>query len=378
LLNNKKIISSILLGASIFVFSACSDTKKEEKKVEVKKIEKVNVNVHKIKRQTYPIWVDFSGKTEAFKNVDVTSRVNGELKELFFKAGENVKKGQLLFKIDDSQYKAVLDQKNAGLQKNKASLNLAYANVKRYKPLVKKGLAPREKLDELIASQRQALATVNADKATIKQAKLDVEYTNIKASISGQIGKSLLDVGNLVSASSTNLAKIVDSKILYVNFDPSAREVSLIKKYKAQENPSVKISLENSPNLQLDGNIDFIDNTTNKTTGTVSMRAKIDNKDNIIFPGTFVQIKLFISDQVPLIAVHPNNLGQNQLGSFVYIVDQNNRIKTRQIETQYSNNDLVMIKSGLEEGDNVVVSNITKLRDNTLVNPTLVDNPIKQ
>lgn len=378
MINTKKAISALLIGASIFVFTACSD-KKEEKKVEVKKIEKTNVNVHKIKKQTYPIWVDFSGKTEAFKNVDVTSRVNGELKEVFFKAGEHVRKGQLLFKIDDSQYKAVLDQKNAGLQKNKASLNLAYANVKRYKPLVKKGLAPREKLDELVANQRQAQATVNADQATIKQAKLDVEYTNIKASIDGQIGKSLLDVGNIVSASSTSLAKIVDSKILYVNFSPSAREVSLIKKYKAQENPTVKVSLENTvDHLELSGNIDFIDNTTNETTGTVSMRAKIDNKENIIFPGTFVQIKLFISDKIPFIAVHPNNLGQNQLGSFVYVVNQNNRIKTRQIQTQYSNNDLVMIKSGLEEGDNVVVSDITKLRDNTLVNPTLVENPIKK
>lgn len=375
----KKVLLLPLAFGLITIFSGCEE-KKVEQKVEVKKeIKKVDVNVHTLKKQPYEIWVDFSGKTEAFKNVDVTSRVNGELKEVFFKAGDSVKKGQLLFKIDDSQYKAVLEQKMASLQKDKASLNLAISQVNRYKPLVEKGLAPREKLDELVASQRQYQAVVNADSATIKQSKLDVEYTNIKATIDGQIGKSFVDVGNLVSASSTSLAKIVDSKILYVNFNPSAREVSLIKKYKSEANPRVKVRLENSEDtIELKGNIDFIDNTTNETTGTVSMRAKIDNSENIIFPGTFVEIKLFITDKIPVIAVHPNNLGQNQVGAFVYVVNKENKIETRQVTTQYSNNDLAMIKDGLQEGDKVVVSNITKLRDGILVNANEVENPIKK
>lgn len=365
--------------STTLIFSACSD-KKEQKETNTKnEIKKVEVNVHTIKRQTYPIWVDFSGKTEAFKSVDVTSRVNGELKEVYFNAGKQVKKGDLLFKVDDNQYKAVLEQKIAAQQKDKASLNLAIANVKRYKPLVEKGLAPREKLDELIANQKQLQAAVNADDASIKQAQLDVEYTNIRATIDGQIGKSLVDVGNLISASSTKLAKIVDSKYLYVNFNPSAREVSLIKKYKSEESPRVKVRLENSDDrVELKGNIDFIDNKTNENTGTVTMRARIDNSENIIFPGTFVEIKLFITDQIPIIAVHPNNIGQNQLGSFVYVVNQQNTIETRQIETQYSNNELVIVSKGLKEGDRVITSNLAKLRNGILVNAKEVENPIKK
>ncbi len=368
----------ILITILALLLSACED--KKEPKIEVKKeIKKVDVDVHTLKKEQYEIWVDFSGKTEAFKSVNVTSRVGGELKKIFFEAGDNVKKGDLLFKIDDSQYKAILEQKMASLQKNKASLNLAIANVKRYKPLVEKGLAPREKLDELLANQKQLQAVVNADSATIKQAELDVEYTTIRATIDGQIGKSLVDVGNLVNVSSTTLAKIVDSEYLYVNFNPSSKEVSLIKKYKSEDNPRVKVRLENSDDrIEVKGNIDFIDNNTNETTGTVFIRAKIDNKENIIFPGTFVEIKLFITDKIPLIAVHPNTLGQNQLGSFVYIVDSENKIRIRQIESQYSNNDLVLIKDGLNEGDRVIVSNITKLKDGLLVNPKEVENPIKK
>ena len=372
----KKILSLSIIFTSLFIFSACE--KKEEKKVEAQEIKKVEVQVNTMKKETYPIWVDFSGKTEAFKNVEVTSRVNGELKEIFFKAGEDVKKDQLLFKIDDSQYNAILEQKTAGLQKDQASLNLAISNVNRYKPLVKDGLAPREKLDELEATQKQLQAVVNASKASIKQATLDVEYTQIKATIDGKVGQNLLDVGNLVNASSTILTKIVDSKKLYVNFNPSTNEVSLINKYKSQENPTVKIKLENNDSIELKGNIDFIDNSTNETTGTVLMRAIIDNKDNVIFPGSFVEIKLFITDNIHLLAVQPNILGQNQLGSFVYVVNAENKIQSKQVEIQYSNKDLAIIKSGLEEGDRVVVSDITKLRNNLLVNATVVENKIKK
>lgn len=359
----------------LLVFWGCE--KKEEKELETKEIEKVEVEVNKIVKKTYPIWVNFSGKTEAFKNVEVTSRVSGELKEIYFKAGDEVKKDQLLFKIDDSQYKAILEQKIAGLQKDEASLNLAISNVNRYKPLVKDGLAPREKLDELVATQKQLQAVVNASKASIKQATLDVEYTQIRATIDGKVGQNLLDVGNLVNATSTVLTKIVDSKKLYVNFNPSANEVSLIKKYKSQDNPTVKVKLENNDSIELKGNIDFIDNTTNQSTGTVLMRAIIENEDNIIFPGTFVEIKLFITDEIPVIAVHPNTLGQNQLGTFVYVVNAENKLETRQVEIQYSNEDIAIIKSGLNEGDNVVVSDITKLGNGMVVNATVVENKIK-
>lgn len=371
----KKYLFMPLFISTLFLFVGC-EKKKEEVKQEPKK-QILEVKVHTMKKQAYPIWVDFSGKTEAFKSVEVISRVNGELKKIFFQAGSQVKKGDILFKIDDSQYKAVLEQKNAAMEKNIASLNLAIANVKRYKPLVEKGLAPREKLDELIASQKQLQATVDADRASIKQAKLDVQYTSVKASIDGQIGKELVDVGNLVGATSTVLANIVDASTLHVNFSPSAKEVSLIKQYKSEKNPSVKVYLEDNENIELQGNIDFIDNTTNVKTGTVQMRAKIDNSKNIVFPGTFVRLKLFISDKIPFLAIHPDMVGQNQLGSFVYVVNTQNKLEKRKIEIDYSNRDFAIAKSGLVEGDRVVVSETTKLKEALEVKALEVENPIK-
>ena len=374
---SKKTLATLVISTSLLLLAGCE--KKEEKKELIQEVKKVTVDVHTIKKQSYPIWVDFSGKTQAYKKVELTSRVSGELKRIHFKDGEDVKKGQVLFTIDDSQYHSILDQKKATLEKNKASLNLAIANVKRYEPLVSKGLAPKEKLDELKASQKQMQAVVHLDLAAIKQVQLDVDYTSIKSTINGQVGKSLVDMGNQVSASNTVLAKIIDAKILYENFNPSAKEVSLIKKYKSELNPKVKIKPENSDDtLELEGKIDFIDNTTNESTGTVAMRAKINNQDNILFPGTFVEIKLFLTNKLEFIAIHPNNISQNQLGSYVLVVDKDNKIKTKQIEISYSNKDLAIVKNGLLEGDKIITIEINKLSNNQSVLSTEVKNQVKK
>ncbi|AXH10170.1 efflux transporter periplasmic adaptor subunit [Malaciobacter halophilus] len=371
--------TSIFIFTSILaVFLTACQEKQEQKEIK-KEVKKVKVDVHTLKKQTYPIWVNFSGKTQAYKNVAITSRVTGELEKRFFEAGEFVKKEQLLFKIDDTKYKNIVEQREATLQKDKASLNLAIANVKRYSPLVKKGLAPQEKLDQLIAEQKQLQAVVNADIAALKQAKLDVEYTQIKATIDGVIGKPLVDIGNMINASSTELAKVVQSNPLYTNFNPSTDEVSLIKKYKSEEKPKVEvIQSQNEYNtVKTTGHVDFIDNVTNETTGTVAMRAIINNDENLLLPGTFVEINLFITDKIPVIAVSPNNLGQNQLGAYVLVVNEENKIETRQLKLNYSNKDLVIISEGLQEGDKVIVSDITKLRNGMSVEATQVENPIK-
>lgn len=374
---NKKFLSIVLI-ASTFLLSGCD--KKEEKKIEVKKeFPKAQVQVHTIKKQSYPIWVDFSGKTEAKNSVFVTAKVAGELKEIYFKAGETVKKDQKLFKIDDRAYQTVLSQKKASLQKNKASLNLAIANVKRYKPLVEKGLAPREKLDELIANQKQLQAVVNADQASIKESKIDVDDTIIKASIAGKIGKSLIDIGNNVSTSD-KLVHITQSNDLYVNFNPSSKEVFLLNQYKSEKYPKVIVLPEDIDNLDLGlkGEVDFIDSVTDEKTGTVAMRATIKNEKELLFPGTFVNIKLFVTDKIPVIAIHPNNLSQNQLGFFVYTVDTNNKIQKRQVKVEYSNKDLAIIKSGLQENDKVIVSATNRLKENQEVQASEVANPIKK
>ena len=369
----KKVL--LLLGVLGVLLSGC-DEKKEKTPVVVKEIP-IAVNIHTLKKETYPIWVDFSGKTQAVDEVMVISRVTGELKESLFKPSDTVKKDQLLFKIDKSEYQVVWDQKNAILQKDIASLNLAKANVNRYEPLVKEQLAPREKLDELIATKKQLEATIRADKAALEAAVLNLDYCDVKASIDGQIGKELVLIGNIVNTG-TELAKIVQTKFLYVNFNPSAHEVGMIKKYKSVDKPKVKVLLRSRKGLdiELTGVIDFIDNVSNTSTGTVAMRAKILNDKQLLFPGTFVELKLFVTDKLPILAVHPDQISQNQQGQYVLVVTLENKIETRQIKTTYSNNDLVIVSEGLKEGDKIVVGTVNALRNGSKVSMTEVANPI--
>jgi len=368
-------LSLMILTGFVFIFVGCGEEKDKTSVVEKEK--PIAVKVHTLKKETYPIWVSFSGKTQAVDEVMVVSRITGELEKRLFTPGGSVKKGEILFQINKREYQAVWDQKNAILQKDKASLALAIANVQRYEPLVKEQLAPREKLDELIATQKQLEATIQADIAALDAAKLNLEYCDVRASIDGQIGKELVLIGNTVSVG-TQLAQIVQTDFLFVNINPSAHEVAIIKKYKSEVHPKVIVKLRGNKKIdvELAGKIDFIDNVSNTSTGTVAMRAKIVNENHLLYPGTFVELKLFVSDQIPILAVHPDQISQNQLGQYVYVVDKNNTIETRQIQSSYSTNDFVIISEGLKEGDRVVVGTINGLRNGLLVEASEVPNPI--
>jgi len=366
---------AITLSVSLLFLSGCGED--NIKKSIVKEEKPLAVKVHTLKKETYPIWVDFSAKTQAVDEVMVISRVTGELEKSLFKPGDSVKKDQILFTIDKREYQAQWEEKNAILERDKASLELAVANVKRYEPLVKEQLAAKEQLDELVAQQKQLEATIRADKAALEAVSLDLEYCNVRASISGQIGKELVLIGNIVDKG-TELATIVQTEFLYVNFNPSANEVALIKKYKSEEKPKVKVVLKGERGLDFtfDGQIDFIDNVSNTSTGTVAMRAKITNKDLLLFPGTFVELKLFVTDKVPVIAVHPDQIAQSQQGQYVYAVTKENNISKRQVKTNYTNNDFVMISEGLKEGDRVVVGTVHGLQEGLKVEATEVSSPI--
>lgn len=373
-----KTLTSLLAFLLLSLFVACEEKEKATATVLSKEVKSMAVNVHTIAKRTYPIWVKFSGKTQAVDEVIVISRVSAEIQKILFKAGDTVKKGDILFSLDKSEYQAVLDQKNAILQKDKASLSLAIANVKRYKPLVAESLAPKEKLDELQATQKQLESTIKADYANLESAKLNVEYCSVKASISGQIGKELILVGNIVNEG-TKLAKIVQTQNLYVNFNPSAKEVALIKKYKSTQSPKVSVELKEGKNIliNLEGELDFIDNVSNVSTGTVAMRAKIANKEQLLFPGSFVELKLFVTDKLPILALHPDQIFQNQQGAFIFVISEENKVEQRAVTTGYSNNDLVIIQEGLREGEKVLVGTIRTLREGMSVIATEIDNPIK-
>jgi len=371
----KNVISILFFFSMILlILSGCNNTK--ETQTVVKKEEPIKIKVHTLTRESYPIWGSFSGKTQAVDEVMVMARVEGELKERLYNPGDMVKKDQILFTIDKSEYLAVFDQKKAILEKDKASLKFANANVKRYQPLAKEQLAPREKLDELVATQKQFEATIRADEAAIVEAQLNLSYCDVRASIDGQIGKEKVFIGNLVQPG-TELAKIVNSEYLYVNFNPSAEEVSIIQKYKSQTDPKVKVFLRGGKKTKiiLEGEIEFIDSVSNSSTGTVPVRAKVYNPDRVIFPGSFVIIDVQISEHMKVVAVDPNQVYQNQQGQYIYAIDSNNTVKVKQIQPIFSNNNMVILPKKFI-GERVVAEIIRTLPSGVKVTPVEVNNTV--
>lgn len=370
--NLKKSIYSIILSASLLFLSGCGD----DKVVAAPKAPPpLNVETVTVQKKMFPLWVEFTGTTKASSDQEIRARVAGRLEKRFFEDGATVKKGDKLFLIEQSQYQSNLDAAKAKKQKDEAALALAKADVKRYVPLVKEGLAARATLEQYEAKRDSLIAALAADEAAIRNAELELSYTLIKAPIAGQVSTRRVDVGNLVGyGESTLLTTIVQTDKIYAYFSPSEQEVQKLYKFRSRKNLPAFIEVRGQgedifKRKRLDGFVDFSDNIVDPLTSTVSMRATIDNKDQTVYPGTFVYVNIFVTDQIAFIMVPPQAIFEDQLGKFVYTVDQNNTASRTEVKTSLSSRHYVAISSGLKENDKVVISGLAKVKDGRQLAP---------
>ena len=352
---------NILLLSFILLLSACSDEKQQPIK---KEIPPLAVNTITVKKMPVPIWKQYTGMTKASSQQEVKARVPGVLKKIYFKDGATVVKGQKLFMIEQDQYIAARDAAKAKKAQDEASLRLAQADVARYEPLVKEGLAPRATLEQYQAQRAGLKAAIAGDIAEIKQAELELSYTMVRAPISGKVSARRVDIGNLVGqGESTLLTTIVSMDPIYAYFSPSQTDVRMFQKYKNKEKPDAYIEVPSSiEQIRLNGFIDFSNNTVDPLTSTITMRATIDNSEGKVLPGTFVYINMFINDKYKFLMIPPEVIFDDQLGSFVYVVDANSTIKRADVTTDYSSKYYVSVKEGLKDGDKVIVSALVKLK----------------
>ena len=277
--------------------------------------------------------------------------------------------------IEQSQYQSNLDAAISRKEKDLAALALSKADVRRYQPLVKEGLAARATLEQYEAKRDSLIAAIGADDASIRNAELELSYTLITAPISGQVSARRVDVGNLVGyGESTLLTTIVQTDKMYTYFSPSEKDVQRIYKFRSRENLPAFIEVRGQgedifKRKRLDGFVDFSNNIVDPLTSTVSMRATIDNEEKSVYPGTFVYINVFITDQFAFIMVPPQAILEDQLGKFVYTVDTNNTARRTSIKTALSSRHYVSISSGLKDNDKVVISGLVKIEDGRLLSP---------
>ncbi len=302
-----------------------------------------------------PIYMDSFGDLAALYNVDIKSQVTGEIKEVHFSEGDTVKKGDLLFIIDPEQYKAAEAKAQAALAGDLADLGLKKDILERNKPLFEKQLVSEQQFNTYQTDVAAAQAQVEADKANLKTAQLNLEYCYIKSPIDGITGKRQVDAGNIVTANSgPALVNIKTIDPLYVDFTIPERKLPELRDSMTDEKLKVEIRVDGDKNGPYVGELSFLDNTVDDTTGTVSLRATVPNENHDLWPGQFVQVRLVLRTEQGAVVVPYEAVQLGQQGEYLYVVTPKKTADLRIVETGMRDGDNIAIEKGVKKGETVV------------------------
>ncbi|MCQ9329264.1 MdtA/MuxA family multidrug efflux RND transporter periplasmic adaptor subunit [Pelistega suis] len=303
------------------------------------------------------------------QSVTVRSQVDGILQAILFEEGQLVKKGDVLAKIDPRTYQAALDQAKGSLAQNQAKLNNARQDLKRYQTLFKQDSIARQEVDTQQALVREYEANQKTLQAAVEQAELNLGYTSVIAPIDGRLGLRTVDVGNLITANSTDgLVVITQTQPIDVSFAiPDSYIDKVAKAFYAGQKLAVSISSKDNSRELAHGVLVSMDNQVDSTTGTVKLKARFDNQEYQLFPNQFVNAKIVLQEIMNALVLSNDAIQYNNEGAFVYVVQDDNTVKTQTIQLGVVNNGLTQILSGLNETDKVVIEGLDRLRNGAKV-----------
>ena len=331
------------------------------------------VTVAEVVKETVPVYLDYVGTLQAVNTVDIVARVEGFLQERAFVDGADVKKGDLLFVIDPRPFEAQLENAQAQLAKDEAALAYARQQVERYKPLVDKEFIARNAFDQFSTQVKELQAAVEADRAAIKLAELNLSYCRMYAPFDGRIGRRYVDVGNLVGAGQdTKLATLVQLDPIYVYFSPSSRYLPEILKQQEKGKLTVRLILPDESIHPYEGAVDFVNNTVESTTSTISMRAVVHNPDKNLLPGQYVQVRLLLTMKPDAFLVPEQAVSDTQGGAYVFVVNKDNKVESRDIVAGTTYNGMRIIEEGVKPGERVIIEGLQKVKPGITVQPKLV------
>lgn len=317
----------------------------------------------------FPLYYKALGTVTATNTVNVRSRVGGELVKINFKEGQRVKAGDLLAEIDPRSYQIALQQAEGTLAQNQAQLKNAQIDLERYKGLFAEDSIAKQTLDTQAALVAQYQGTIKTNQAAVGDARLNLDFTRIRAPISGRLGLRQLDVGNLVAANDTTaLVVITQTQPITVVFTLPETELStVLSRYRSGAQLLVQ-AWDRGDTQQLSvGVLSSLDNQIDTTTGTLKFKAGFENQDEMLFPNQFVNVRL-LADTLKDVVLAPSaamQFGTN--GTFAYVMDGDNKVTIRSLKLGASDGDLTVVKEGLAKGERVVLEGTDRLRDGSEV-----------
>jgi RND family efflux transporter MFP subunit len=325
-------------------------------------------------------WDVYTGRLEAVESVEVRSRVSGYLQSVHFTDGATVRKGALLFVIDPRPYQAELSRAKAALEQGIAQYERTQKDFARVQQLVKSRAVSQEEVDTRAADRRQAEEAVQAARAAVEAVRLNVEFTQVRAPISGRISREFVTEGNLInggSADSTLLTRIIALDPIYGYFDMDERSYLKYahlwrdgKRPGAREVPiPVHLGLADETGFPHRGHLDFVDNRLDPNTGTMSGRAVFPNPDHVLIPGLFARIRLPGSGQYEALLLPDEAIGSDQTLRFAFVVNDQNTVEYRKVEPGPLIDGLRVIRSGLNSEEWVIVNGVQRVRAGATVDP---------
>jgi membrane fusion protein, multidrug efflux system len=334
------------------------------------------VTVKQVMKRDVADTVTFIGRVVAIDKVEVVARVPGFIQERNFTEGQIVKKGDLLFRIEQDTYKAAVDQQSANLAKAKATEVNANLQLKRNQELVKTQAATQATVDQLAAAEQGAQADILQAQALLEQARINLGYTEIHSPIDGKIGIANFTVGNLVQPSSGSLATIVSQDPIYVTFQPSEADVIAYKRRLAEaggKNPhlNVHIKLPDGTIYPHPGLTNLLDVQVQPNTDTVTVRAQLPNPEGLLIPGGVVSVIVERGAPQQSLLVPQSAVLLDQAGHYVMVVDDAKKVEERRITTGGEQGRDVVVTHGLKEGELIIVEGVQKVRPGQVVSATV-------
>ena len=324
-------------------------------------------------------WDEFSGRLEAVERVDVRSRVAGAVQSVHFSEGALVKAGDLLVTIDPAPYAAETERAQAQVFAAQARLDNAGSELDRAQRLWDQSAIARRELDERVNARREAEANVRAAEAALRSAQLNLGYTQVRAPVSGRVGKLEVTIGNLVPAGpgAPVLTTLVSVSPIYASFDADEEVVSRALKDLPGSALAARSKLESIPVLMstgaddaaVRGRLQLVDNQVNAKSGTVRVRAVFDNADGALIPGQFAHIKLGRAKPTDAVLVSERAVGTDQSKKFVLVVGADNKATYREVTLGAPAEGLRIVTHGLKPDERIVVNGLQRIRPGSLVAP---------
>jgi len=327
------------------------------------------VPVTKIVKKTIPIYLEYSARTEAIRNIALQAKIAGYVQQQNVPDGADVKEGDLLYTIDPRDFQAALDSAKAQLQRNTAALDYARGNVDRGTSLANSGYLDKNTYEQRTSALRQAEAALAIDQANVRAAEINLGYTKITAPFSGRLGRNQASVGTLLTTGNATLNTLVQLDPIYVTFNPSEGDLAVIEKARTRGKVEAEVFVPGEDKARYSGHLTFIDNAIDQSTGTIVARATIANAARTLLPGQYVRIRLAVSEKPDALVAPQVALGSSQLGKYVYVVGKDNKAEMRLVSLGPTDGTLVAIDKGVAEGDSVISGNLQKIGPGSPVQP---------